>query len=355
MVQKTALIIGECYSDNVGDQAIADAMREALEDRGYFVRNMDYSCRGKKTQNVKKPITNNVLRILKHRMRWIVGIWWALKKHYIIREAALIHYDLVVVGGGQLILANSKFPIALYLWVNLLAKNNANINIISCGVGDSFSWIEKFWIKKALNLVSEIYLRDSRSFANAERNFGVAAKYCPDIVYYLSKNIPSKFNPNMTNIKGLSVIDYIIYIRYATEMSIAPLSEADYIKSWGKIIFDLMQAGLSVALLSTTEADHWYAEQVLSNVNDVYGYRVSIYPKPVSWKDFIVQVSLCNSLTTGRMHGLILAQISGIEPIPYLVNKKVEVFSSEYINKPVELIVANIDSVLDKVALKNNF
>jgi hypothetical protein len=50
------------------------------------------------------------------------------------------------------------------------------------------------------------------------------------------------------------------------------------------------------------------------------------------------------------MHGLILAHISGVRPIPYLVNKKVEAFSDEYLNKSLGEILLNIDLVLNDIS-----
>lgn len=88
MLQKTALIIAESFSDNVGDQAIADAMREALEDRGYIVDNVDYTCKLLKSRNTSKPISNRFWRNLKHRLRLIIGFFWAIKNLPFIRETA---------------------------------------------------------------------------------------------------------------------------------------------------------------------------------------------------------------------------------------------------------------------------
>ena len=101
MSQKSALVIGECFSDNVGDQAIAAAMREALEDRGYFVRNVDYTCRLKKSSNVSKAVSNRIWRDFKHKIRLLIGVFWAIKAFPIIRDVAIKKYDLVVVGGGS--------------------------------------------------------------------------------------------------------------------------------------------------------------------------------------------------------------------------------------------------------------
>lgn len=350
MSQKTALIIGESYSDNVGDQAIADAMREALVDRGYLVKNADYTCRLQKSINNSRPISNRLWRNFRHRIRLLIGFFWAVKNFSIIRETSIKNYDLVIVGGGQLIFDNAKFPIALYLWIRLLRKNNSNINIVSCGVNESFCWIEKVLIKKALQLSKGVYFRDLRSIENAQRNFGINAKYCPDIAYYLSKKILSRHQIKLRNVMGLSVIDYRVYIRHAGEMSVKPLTELEYIDKWTLDIFAYVEAGLNVALLSTTDTDYMYAEQVFAKVKNVCGNRVFLQPKPLNWEDFINQLSSCNSLLSGRMHGLILAHISGVSPIPYLVNKKVEAFSNEYLNKSLGEILLNIDLVLNEIS-----
>ncbi len=350
MPQKTALIIAESFSDNVGDQAIAYAMRQALEDREYAVKNIDYTGKLQKSRNTSKPISNKFWRNLKHRLRLLIGFFWAIKNLPIIWDTAIKQYDLVIVGGGQLILDNSKFPLALYLWIKLLGRNNGNIYVVSCGVGESFCWIEKILIKKALRQSKGIYFRDIRSIENAQRNFGVNAKYCPDIAYYLSKNIPSKQNVNRAYVLGLSIIDYRVYIRHASEMSISPLSEADYINKWAENVVTHVRAGEHVALISTTEVDQRYSEEVFSKVQNTCGDKVSLYPKAENWNNFIIQLSSCDSLLSGRMHGLILAHISGVRPIPYLVNKKVEAFSDEYLSKSLDEILLNIDLVLNEIS-----
>lgn len=357
VAQKTALVIGECNSNNVGDQAIAEAMHLALSERGYSVKHADYSCGIKGAQSINK--TNNVIgwRTLKSKLvrilpRWVLGIKWALNNYRIIREVARDEYDLVVIGGGQLILANVNFPIALHLWVYFLAKKNENINIISCGVGESFSLIERFLIRKALRYVNRIYLRDARSIENAQRNFGVNAKYCPDIAYYLANSLTVAPKNKTFSVTGLSVIDYSVYIHYANEMSVEPLSEVDYLQVWKSRVYDLVNEGSSVILVSTTEADQRYSEQIFALINNDIRSRVALYAKASSWKDFVDQISTCKSFISGRMHGLILAHLSGVEPIPYLVSKKVEAFSIEYLNESTNIIFEAITLVVDEIALR---
>jgi polysaccharide pyruvyl transferase WcaK-like protein len=350
MSKNHALIISECFSDNLGDQAISDAMLQALRDKGYFVEKVDFTCRPQKNQNTPPRLSNNRLCLnIWRRLRLFVGFFWAIKNLPNIREVARKKYDLVVIGGGQLILDNSKFPIALYLWIKLLKKNNTNINILSCGVGESFCWIERILIKKALNLTKEIYLRDIRSIVNAKRNFGVNAKFCPDISYYLSKKIATKHNNNLINIMGVNVVDYRIYTRHSVEMSISPLTESEYINQWTNNIVAYIEEGTEVALLSTTDADQTYAEKVFLKIQAIYGDRISLYPKSKNWNNFCIQLSHCNIFLSGRMHGLILAHICGLKTIPYLVNKKVETLSNEYLNTPIDLILINIDLILNEI------
>ena len=129
------LTINEIYSDNIGDQAIADAMLLALNNKADIIERADYSFRTdisyllnikvmERLRFIKTLIPSN----LKKMMSLIIKFPYAYK-------FAKNKYDIAIIGGGQLILSNYSFAVSMFLWVTTLKLFGTKIKI-KASIGD---------------------------------------------------------------------------------------------------------------------------------------------------------------------------------------------------------------------------
>lgn len=152
------LIIGEYLSDNIGDQCIHACMRDLISDVGTPI-SLDYS--GREIQS--KGLYKYALRLI-------------LLTRFIIAS------DIVLIGGGQLILGNK------YFYRNVLLFKVANIffrrpYIISfCGIGKDFTLMERFLFNWFIKSASSIILRDDESNSNLVQNFCANGQIFSDVV-----------------------------------------------------------------------------------------------------------------------------------------------------------------------------
>ena len=59
------------------------------------------------------------------------------------------------------------------------------------------------------------------------------------------------------------------------------------------------------------------------------------------------EFSKSDIVIAGRMHALILAKISGCEAVPWLISKKIVVFSTEYLSVNTSILRQQIDYVIN--------
>jgi len=140
MSKKRVLVINEGYSDNLGDQAINDSLQYLLKNSG--IKNIDFQDFTKNIdspinisvadkQGIQKSFAVSILKtIISSKIRWII------KNLNRIIKISKKDYDLVLIGGGQLILSNATFSIAMFLWVFCLNFfGNKNIVLFAVGSG----------------------------------------------------------------------------------------------------------------------------------------------------------------------------------------------------------------------------
>ena len=169
------LLLGEHYSDNLGDAIISRCFRNFL-----LGRSIDFDCldlSGRKKANKEKDIFSNKDEIHKRRnIRYLI-----LKKydflhyHYSIIKTMkyvkqsipkFVQYDAAIYIGGSVLI--NYFAFTIFYINNILNKKNIPVYFYGCGTGKLKKNTEKKMLIQALNLpnVKEIYLRDSIRFVN---------------------------------------------------------------------------------------------------------------------------------------------------------------------------------------------
>lgn len=323
------LILNECLSDNIGDQAIAEAMARSLQGLGHEVHVQDFSCREQKKTGPTTIPSNFRKKVPKLFKR----AFFILKITSTIIRIAKGPHEVAIIGGGQLILSDSNFSWAMFLWVNALKFFKKKVYILCVGAGSEFNWIEKMLYKNSLSKADGLFLRDSQSILTIKKEFNLNASLCPDIAYALYTHPPKQ---EKDRICVICITDYSVFLRYHREMLLSEKTQESYLEEWSKITTDYIKQGYEIRLTATTEEDLLQTKKLhklLSSSNSI-----NAADKVPSVDDFIKLASEADIVVAGRMHALILAQIAGATPIPYIISKKIASFSEENLrDKPSEL------------------
>lgn len=353
---KRVLVVNECASDNIGDQAIAYSIKKILTSKGVHVTVKDYSFRKlidsalDKTSVVSRKNSVSRLKLLIDNLFPLLGkMIFAARKIPIVYSESKGRFDSLVIGGGQLILSNRRFSICCFLWVLFFWMRRKNIYFLGIGVGSDFDSFDCCLYKWALSKASIVICRDEHSRYNLDRYFSIKAVTCPDVVYYLFDEHYD--DASKRNWCLIGIVSYTVYVRYSKEASNKPISYEEYIDLWKDRINSSLETYDKVVLVSTTVDDLELSSVVAEKVkND----RVCFYEYVPSFKEYVDISKKCRMVYSGRMHALILGQIGGADVVPFLISNKIINFKIDYLdsNHDLRSLKENIISQSDLVVFK---
>jgi polysaccharide pyruvyl transferase WcaK-like protein len=332
------LIVNENGSDNIGDHAINEGLQSILSALDKSYRSVPFASFGSNAKVSQSPSNRSLskarfsgrLKNLLISNSFLLSVYWFLKN---IRRVSDCVSDIrvkgVLVGGGQLILSGSTFPIAMATWVILARFFKKPIWLVGVGCGEKFSRFESFLLRLALKRTTNILVREAESIDKLRTIFGVDAFYCPDLAFGLSP-LPSIEKKDRLVV---GVTDYNVYLRYHKEVG-APEHNCkeQYLFEWRDRLLALVSdPNIEIVFASTTLKD-------LSINNEFYNLiKDSGLPNMLTNINELLTLTqyryvLANSkiVFSGRMHSLILGKIEGCVVQPWLISKKLVHFMQNY-------------------------
>lgn len=356
------LIVNENGSDNIGDHAINEGLKSVIE-RGcksfqcspFSTTRSDSNLQFKNIEDslFKKNnfIKTKLVRIIK-LSKFLLSVYWLTKNFSRVKKAvSKKSVDTLLIGGGQLILSGSSFPIAMFTWIFLAAWYKKRIFLVGVGCGENFSSFEAMLLKVSLKRAKAIYVRELESIEKLSKFFGLTASYCPDLAFGL---VPVESANAKSNRIVVGVTDFEVHQRYLGELSGKQYaSKAEYIKSWQfKLQEILKDTNAEVVFASTTIKDitynsELYETMLLSGVSN----KLTNITQLQSLEDYRKLLASSNIVFSGRMHSLILGKIEGCEIIPWLVSKKIELFLKNYSGKKPAKLLHTIESTVRGLVL----
>jgi polysaccharide pyruvyl transferase WcaK-like protein len=109
--------------------------------------------------------------------------------------------------------------------------------------------------------------------------------------------------------------------------------------------------GYAIRFAWTTESDRLETNAFLEASSLDIEY--SLFDSSHTLTNVMDDLSRSDVVIAGRMHALILAKICGCEAVPWLISKKIEVFSTEYLSVDAEYLHQQIDFVIDALTLRS--
>jgi polysaccharide pyruvyl transferase WcaK-like protein len=343
------LIINECYSDNIGDQVISSSLKKLIEKEGLLAVSVDFTRKKLSTNRIQdKPQLGSLEKIYNS----IVSITLATRLQWLIRNipriisVSKIRYRTVVIGGGQLVLSNKIFPVAMLSWVLALKLFGNRINIVGVGCGEKFHLHERLFYKIALSLCDSIYMREKESVEKMRKLFGVKSDFIPDLAYALPINTAIR----KKNQCILGIINYNVYVRYAQEVNEVIKSENEFMEDWLRCLIDNSITSDKIILASTTQDDAIQAKKFFNHImNSKYSFRVEYLDSVLAMEKYIDLLSESRTVISARMHSLILAHKLKCNVISWNVSKKIVNFEKEYLQQPAEYFEKNVSDTFSSV------
>ena len=329
---KKILVINRKNTDNLGDQAIGNAMVNLFSFEDTKVDHAEFCYINRKySLNPDKRIPSDDLIVLKDEKSkiFLPLMKWKLQNRGLCDCLKTAEYDLVIIGGGELLQSNSIFPCALNYWVHMIHKKQPKTRIVLFGIGvtDNFTKNDYKEISSALKYVHEIYVRDEQSKTNLNSVFKRTCKVIPDVV----------FSADACN---CSVSRKDVYVGITSGKRVAKYGlmgngEEQYFQEMMTLVENIKadEPNQDIKLLYTTNED-------LHACRRFNNYIVSKGKKPLgipcihSVEDYMALMSKALKVYSPRMHGCILCEMGGGTAVPVLISPKMKSYEIRYANNP---------------------
>lgn len=352
------ILLNEGASDNIGDQALNLGLCKLLSNLGFDVSQVDFTrcipsgieniedCDTNVNNNVKIKGSPSKFRRQLSRIKWfsrhVRKIW-----RYLDGDV-----DKVVIGGGQLVLDNRYFPIAMFTWTFIAKIKRKPVYLISVGVGKKFSLSSRFLIGFSFKLVDGFIVRDDVSQLNLHKNFGVKSESSYDSAYVLnnlSKNVVSEGEPRLV----IGVTNYNVYKRYNSELNTSRIfTKSEYINEW---IDSIKNKNINkVVFCSTSSEDIEISFEVYNLlISECPDLNVVFLDRVPSFYSYIDILSKSTCTISGRMHALILSELVGNEVNPWVISQKLDTYNRLILPINVNFKCDNLTSKVRDIMLRD--
>lgn len=337
---KKVLIINEGFSSNLGDQAIKKSMESLFSSIGFntdFCYFTDPGVQQLPQYDYVKTKTSLAQGGVKDTIKNLGASFFSFFIYYryylnLKKQIRLClsnqQYDIVVIGGGQLVNSSksqriSFFAIALYAWAKAIKKMLIPFYIAGVGAAGNFYSFEKHLYKNALQAAKDIWVRDVFSQQSILKNFKLQTHLIPDVAFFNSQP-GSQFEKDNTALVGIYG-----YEEYKKSFGIAGLDKDAYYANWKKIIDRYTNSGQQVSLFYTTETD---AAETYCFQQYLQKQHISLPVAAITGlQDLNKLFENAGYVYSARMHALILAYKKGCHVEAYEISQKLKSFTDEYI------------------------
>jgi polysaccharide pyruvyl transferase WcaK-like protein len=332
-------LCGETYSTNLGDEVIADSLAHLIRMHrpDAEVSLLDISGRAPTDRypaSVPKPKFDGERR---RPRRWVQRLrelrrttlaWmapWQPPRH---------PYDLVVIGGGQLLMDNDLwFPSRLAMWHYRLKPHARAFAVHACGVGSEWSRPGRWFCRHLLKAPDMVgfSVRDEPSRDFAVRLLGIRpdrVSLVPDPALWAAEAYGTVRKKGSRSV-GLGIMAPADLAR-GIESSLAGRLTPDVLmRFWTETIAILEDRGWEVSLFTNgAPEDHAFAEQVTAALSVPLKTRVSLCPRPTQPADLVGTIAGFRSVLAQRLHALVIACSLEIPFVGVVWDHKVRGFSA---------------------------
>jgi polysaccharide pyruvyl transferase WcaK-like protein len=340
MTVKKIVIAAEVFSANLGDVVIYECLKYLLQSIDPAIEVVPIDISGRKSY---KPTGNkiNPIRLLPEldvpgafsMLGLMNGVYQTLSNRAREKKAwspAMQQADLLVVGGGQLLMDNSLgFPVKLYGVAKLARKMDLPYHLSACGTGSRWSRIAAALFKEVVGQAQTVTLRDSVSKDRLDRFLpGFTSRVTFDPVIWACKVYRVAGDARSQPVVGLGVI----HIRDANYHLPAEqrFSREGWLKFWLDLLVELNRLKLRVEIFTTgVSSDQQFAGELYSAAIRQGLHAVHLSPRPTTPVELAVRIHNYRAVIATRMHASIIANAYGIPTIGLVWDQKVKAYYAE--------------------------
>jgi polysaccharide pyruvyl transferase WcaK-like protein len=334
---KRIAIAGEIYSANVGDQAIHACLAYLLKkvDSSVEVISLDLSGRLRLAgpSNGMRPRQRIALLQSNPGLQPFfpaLNVAYDLvrkRKRLAAWEPALSSVDLLVIGGGQLLMDDGlNFPLKLASLVEAAQAQGVPYTITACGVGKPWSAAARSLFRPILAGAKAITVRDPLSLERLEGFIpGISSQVTFDPTIWAAAVYPFPGARLESETIGLGVIN-LSEVNVHLERS-QRISNDRWQELWTNLLDNLLRTNHAVELFTTgSPADREFAEKLLITAHARNWKRVTIAPQPANPEALISALQKYSLVVAARLHAALLANASGISSIGLAWDHKVKAY-----------------------------
>ncbi len=346
---KHFLLINEHGSDNIGDHAINEGLKELLDEKGITHTSTSFlirkTARPKKNNTQKKKISLSFISKIIFSFKPLFHLWWFIKNRSAIKKILDDDYDGVIIGGGQLILSGFAFPIAMYSWIKHAKNRNLPVFVVGVGCGENFLFSETLLYKNALKKCEKIFVREQASVIKMHSFFSLNVGFSPDLAFAL---YPIKTQKTVSGII-VGMTDFDVYKRYKKEMQSTDFPDYDsYLTDWSdRLIKLLINKDEIIYLVSTTFKDAECNQDLYKQLLNRVSNPIKLIDGVMPLDEYRLLLSQARLVFSGRMHSLILGLVENCYIEPWVISCKISGFLNTYENYTVQNLQEKLSKDLE--------
>lgn len=333
MNMKKILLINQGKTANLGDIAIKNIAIKLLQELNCDVDFVGYAqCNEQKMSNL---LTNENKGKLKKYIPSIVKYFFISYRN-VLKEFKRIknnQYDLVIIGGGQLIKSDSIFPYCLFFWTYLLNKKN-KIYLLSVGMDSKYNFLEELFYRYSFSKIEKIYFRENDSREVCKKIYHKNSEYIPDLVFAYSRYNKKGITLPSEKRKYLMVMiyDYQTLVNHFKRK----ISKEKYYKEWIELIKRNNVKNFEIILTYTDIGDKEETIKFYDYLQKERIFNCNIKNTDIL-DSFVRLLPNTNIVISGRMHAMILAYNYECKIVPYTISDKIKSFENNYLKNKENL------------------
>lgn len=346
------LLIGEKYSENLGDGVIFETVANICK-RIYpdcIIENLDISGKSAYSASAEKATSNrkkaSVVRRVARKLfgNPIFNLKRLRKVNACLKNIELSEIDYAIFVGGQLFM--DYFVLPIFLVVKRLSKHSVPIVFNSCGVGKNNKRLNMFLLRKTINNenVKAISVRDNLDvfFEKYVKSENVKITKVLDPAFEVSKYF------TMPDVKRKVVGIGIMSINVINKNG-KNLEEAKLIDLLKMVISKIEKFGFEWELFTNGATyDYVYASRIAAKLSPD---KKRLSPQPTRPMQLMGIISEYDKIISFRLHSHIIAASLGIASIGFVWDEKCAEFAkmtqNDYFVELNETILKNTETALD--------
>lgn len=328
-MKKNILLINQGHTDNIGDIAINNTIKNFFENLNYDVCSVPY---WDEHEIFRKY--NKIYKIIR-KFDFIMDFFM---RKYIRKKIKNKKIDAVIIGGGDLMSAHRGFNCALYNWTKYLFDKNIKIFITGISTNNDITKKERKRYEKALKKCDFVSVRDEFSLNLIKNNYDIDCNYYPDVVFAYNKIMNINYKHGKKNNKDNIVMIAPIKFNEGLKYYLNTKDEKEYFNYLYNKAINIISKDDIILITSTVKNDENTSMNFYNYLSERINNKV-IFEKYIDFENYIHILEKTNLIISARMHAMILGLIYGCDKIVAIEhNKKMQIFSREYCkNKSIDI------------------